>query len=152
MPMTAEPHTIDRPAPRPEPHAAPLRMPFDLVQILADVHEILSVPASEREVGLLFDLPDRMPAELIGNPAELRGALLQLVGCALRLSRAGEVRVRVQDDEPTRLPRRLRFSVYASAPACAEPEQNRSAVASSVPVDRFRFTAEFQFPSDLPPP
>ena len=85
--------------------------PFDPAAVLNRVINLLSVTASNKNLGLRLDMVEALPCELIGDAQRLQQILVNLIGNALKFTAEGEVRVRV-----LRLPTdgesvRLRFEI-----------------------------------------
>ncbi|MCC6490957.1 MAG: response regulator, partial [Candidatus Hydrogenedentes bacterium] len=84
---------------------------FDLAGLLEDLMATLAVRAQEKSLGLLCALDEGVPSLLKGDPGRLRQILNNLIGNAIKFTRAGEVVLRISketEDEDAVL---LRFSV-----------------------------------------
>lgn len=83
--------------------------PFDLTAAVDDSVSLLAHQAETHEVALVVDVDPACPAWVRGDVTRLRQVLVNLVGNAVKFTRAGEVLVRVAP-EPGR-PGALRFAV-----------------------------------------
>ncbi len=84
-------------------------VPFSLTEIVHDALQLLSGQAEQRGIALHYQLPEALPAWVIGDPNRLRQVLLNLMGNALKFTERGSVSLDLavlgQDD------RQLRFSI-----------------------------------------
>ena len=69
---------------------------FDLDQVMANIAGQLADRAEEKGLELLFDVDDRIPAGLIGDPLRIGQILLHYVGNALKFTEHGEIVVGVK--------------------------------------------------------
>ncbi|QGQ20470.1 response regulator [Cellulomonas sp. JZ18] len=83
--------------------------PFDLTAAVEDSVSLLAHQAETQQVALVVDVDPACPAWVRGDVTRLRQVLVNLVGNAVKFTRAGEVLVRVAP-EPQR-PGALRFAV-----------------------------------------
>ncbi|MCX6632989.1 MAG: ATP-binding protein, partial [Candidatus Solibacter sp.] len=72
------------------------RYPFDLCEIIEDVHDLLASNAGEKEIGLLLEYPTGTPRKLIGDGARIRQVITNLVGNAIKFTSRGHVLVSVE--------------------------------------------------------
>ena len=68
-------------------------IPFDLKQVLCDVHQLLESTAKAKGIRLLFDYPERMPTHFTGDPMRVRQVVLNLVGNAIKFTEKGQVKL-----------------------------------------------------------
>jgi len=73
-------------------------IPFRLRDAIRDTLRPLVAKAHQKSIELTFDVPDRLPDALIGDPGRLRQVLLNLVGNAIKFTDKGEVVVRADLD------------------------------------------------------
>ncbi len=85
--------------------------PFDLLECLRGVHDLLVEKAAFKGVHLSVLLEPDVPMELRGDSGRLRQVLLNLVGNAIKFTQAGSVTVRVEIEELTTADIVLRFLV-----------------------------------------
>ena len=84
---------------------------FDLASLLDDFAATLAVRAHEKGLELLCGADPNVPTRLCGDPGRLRQILTNLVGNAVKFTRAGEVAVHVRLVEAQGNDVLLRFSV-----------------------------------------
>ncbi|MDF1613679.1 ATP-binding protein [Desulfurivibrio dismutans] len=85
--------------------------PFDLIEILTEVGNILSVRAREKEVELLFAVDSSVPRLLLGDSLRLGQVLTNLAGNAIKFTERGEVTIAVNVADPTSDPLELIIKV-----------------------------------------
>ena len=61
----------------------------------------VSMRAHEKGLEVVYEVPDEVPANLIGDPGRLRQILLNLVGNSIKFTAHGEVAVRIALEETT---------------------------------------------------
>lgn len=74
--------------------------PFDLVQVLDHMVNLIGLRAQDKGVELLLHLPGDVPTALIGDPARLGQVLVNLGNNAVKFTDEGEVIVRVERVAP----------------------------------------------------
>jgi len=70
-------------------------IPFDVHEILKNVHALFSYKAEEKNIDLRFDTDAAVPQRLLGDPLRLQQILSNLVGNAMKFTDAGEVHVSI---------------------------------------------------------
>jgi two-component system, sensor histidine kinase RpfC len=68
-------------------------VPFDLKQVLDDVHLLLKSTAEGKGVDLIFQYPDEAHSHFQGDPTRVRQIVLNLVGNAIKFTDNGQVRL-----------------------------------------------------------
>ncbi len=68
---------------------------FDLPELVRDVVKMMAVPARQKQLELVCDLPPGLPSMVCGDPARLRQVLFNLLGNAIKFTPAGEVVIEV---------------------------------------------------------
>jgi CheY-like chemotaxis protein len=92
------------------------RVPFDLYHVCDEVQRVLRPRAQSGDSRVRFDYAEKAPRHLVGDPGRIRQVLLNVVGNALKLSRANSVgltvecvshdaesarmRIRIEDSDP----------------------------------------------------
>jgi signal transduction histidine kinase/ligand-binding sensor domain-containing protein/ActR/RegA family two-component response regulator len=71
------------------------RVPFDVRRTLDEVRDLFSVKATEQRLEFSITCEPDVPAQLLGDPLRLSQVLINLVGNALKFTRAGFVRVNI---------------------------------------------------------
>lgn len=71
------------------------RTPFDIHEILENVHVLFSYKAEEKNIDLHFETDSTIPQWLLGDPLRLQQILSNLVGNAMKFTDVGEVRVSI---------------------------------------------------------
>jgi two-component system sensor histidine kinase RpfC len=69
-------------------------VPFDLRQVLGDVHMLLRSTAESKGIELVFDYPDEAPSGFRGDPTRMRQLAFNLVGNAIKFTNEGRVTLR----------------------------------------------------------
>ncbi|TAJ53155.1 MAG: response regulator [Nevskiaceae bacterium] len=87
------------------------RAEFDLNHVLDDLASLTSLRAAEKSLELCFELSPQLPIRLIGDPLRLGQVLVNLTSNAIKFSHAGEVRLRISEQERRGTQLRLRFEV-----------------------------------------
>eukprot|EP01112_Ceratiomyxa_fruticulosa_P014164 TRINITY_DN4037_c0_g1_i3.p1 TRINITY_DN4037_c0_g1~~TRINITY_DN4037_c0_g1_i3.p1 ORF type:complete len:1087 (-),score=230.37 TRINITY_DN4037_c0_g1_i3:90-3350(-) len=64
---------------------------FNVEQIMEAVGELMSSLAQEKGLGLYFDVDEKIPIRVIGDPEKLHQILLNLVGNAIKFTEKGEI-------------------------------------------------------------
>jgi two-component system sensor histidine kinase RpfC len=67
--------------------------PFNLREVLGDVHQLLSTNTVGRSLKFTFDYEDGAPRNFLGDPTRIRQIVFNLVGNALKFTLEGEVRL-----------------------------------------------------------
>ena len=68
---------------------------FDIRQIVTDIVVLHSLKAEQQGVSLIQVMDDKVPGSLMGDPTRLRQVIVNLVSNALKFTREGEVKIRV---------------------------------------------------------
>lgn len=86
-------------------------LPYDLLECLRGIHDLLVEKAAFKGVHLAFLLESDVRNELLGDSGRLRQVLLNLVGNAIKFTDAGSVTVRIETHELSVSDVVLRFTV-----------------------------------------
>ncbi len=70
-------------------------IPFDLVELLEDLAELLSVRAQERGLEIVVHVTPGTPRCVVGDPVRLRQVVLNLVGNAIKFTERGSVTIQL---------------------------------------------------------
>jgi signal transduction histidine kinase/CheY-like chemotaxis protein/HPt (histidine-containing phosphotransfer) domain-containing protein len=100
-------------------------VPFDLEKVLADVSNVASFKAQEKNLEMLFSLPPSVPTGLVGDPLRLNQIILNLVGNAVKFTTQGEVVVRVSEVERSESAITLRLEVTDTGIGMTEEQAAR---------------------------
>jgi len=87
------------------------RVEFDLRETLEDSMKSLALRAAEKQLELACQIPEDVPACLMGDPARLRQVIVNLAGNAIKFTDRGEVVLRVEAQTRTEKDIFLRFTV-----------------------------------------
>jgi len=86
--------------------------PFDLCEVIEEVHDLLAAGARQKNIDLLLDYRMETPRKFIGDGARIRQVVTNLVGNAIKFTSGGRIVVSVdsarQDTESPRLRIRVR--------------------------------------------
>ncbi len=85
--------------------------PFALDEILKNIHNILALKAAEKDLQLIFDIGDNIPAYLIGDSLRLGQVLINLTSNAIKFTEKGGVMVSVETIDRTEKTVALKFLV-----------------------------------------
>jgi len=88
-----------------------LSVPFALRSLLDGIVTTMNVPAVEMGLQLRVNLPDGLPSMFIGDDLRLRQILLNLVGNAIKFTRAGSVTIGVSRESGENTDALLHFTV-----------------------------------------
>ncbi len=67
------------------------RTPFNIHDVIDQTCDVVAAQASKKGLDLVCDVPEDLPAAVIGDPARLRQVLLNLVGNAVKFTTQGSV-------------------------------------------------------------
>jgi len=84
---------------------------FDLTEVIDKVLQMLAMRADEQGLELVCHIAPDVPTFLIGDPTRLTQIFINLIGNALKFTEEGSVVVLVTNDEASRTPGTIRFSV-----------------------------------------
>ena len=74
-------------------------MVFSPEELMGETMKVLAFRAHEKNLELVYDLADDVPATLFGDPFRLRQVLTNLVGNAVKFTERGEVSITVQQEQ-----------------------------------------------------
>jgi signal transduction histidine kinase/DNA-binding response OmpR family regulator len=104
-------------------------IPFDLVDLVEKVFEVMSVRAHARKLELTWRIAPGTPTLLRGDPHRIRQILLNLLGNALKFTEDGEVVLHVERDPAGDREGALLFSVCDTG--IGIPEEKQEAIFCS---------------------
>ena len=100
-------------------------VPFDLEQVLGDVHQLLGPTAGDKGIEVVFDYPVDAPRRVCGDPTRVRQIAFNLLGNAIKFTIEGTVklscRVREKGD-------RLAVTLAVSDTGVGIPEERLGAI------------------------
>jgi PAS domain S-box-containing protein len=99
--------------------------PFRLHTTLEEATKTLAVRAEQKGLALHCELPDTIPAALVGDPLRLRQILANLVGNAVKFTEQGHVAVRVRVASETDEEVVLEFAVEDTGMGIAPEDRER---------------------------
>ena len=83
--------------------------PFDLRSCVEDTFDLVSVKAAEKDLELVYQMEDDIPAIIEGDSLRLRQVLTNLLGNAVKFTGAGDISVRIKMSRPMPLPEQEEF-------------------------------------------
>lgn len=98
--------------------------PFDPVQMVEDVCELLAPRAHEKGIELASFVAAGVPAEIQGDAGRLRQVLVNLVGNAIKFTEKGGVAVTLETAPPDQ-PAELKFRVTDTGPGMSNADAAR---------------------------
>jgi CheY-like chemotaxis protein len=85
--------------------------PFDLCQIIEEVHDLLAAGASHKNIDLLLEYPAETPRKFVGDGAKIRQVVTNLVGNAIKFTSNGHILVSVDGGSRDAVNPRMRVAV-----------------------------------------
>ena len=98
---------------------------FNLSEIVGDAMKTMAVSAHKKGLELAVDIGTEVPQNLVGDSARLRQVVLNLVGNAVKFSKAGEIVLKVAVEEQQQEQVTLQFSVRDTGIGIAPETQAR---------------------------
>ena len=95
---------------------------YSPVELLEDVHSILSVRASERGIDLVLDYQTPIPRMIYSDPKRLKQILVNLIGNGIKFTPRGEVRVVISHDAQSQV---LQFCIRDTGIGMSDQQQQR---------------------------
>ncbi len=89
-------------------------VPFQLLDVLSQVADMFSQKAAEKDIELIVGASSDVHGWLVGDPLRLGQILVNLMGNAIKFTREGHIRVKVEVAERMEGRIRLRFAVEDS--------------------------------------
>jgi len=74
-------------------------IPFNLEEIIMSLSNFFSIKTEEKHLELLFDIDERVPYELLGDPLRLNQVLINLINNAIKFTEKGEVVIKIYLNE-----------------------------------------------------
>eukprot|EP00913_Durusdinium_trenchii_P028383 g26611.t1 len=93
---------------------------FSPVRLIEEVRSIMEVRASEQNLTLVVDYDGKLPATIESDPKRLKQILINLVGNAIKFTKAGGVKMAVGIDDD-----RLQFHVIDTGIGMSKTQQQR---------------------------
>ncbi len=86
------------------------QLPFNLIEVLQEVHELLIQNAQTKGLKLTLDLCPDLPHRVQGDPLRLKQILINLLGNAIKFSERGNISIQLRCPDPNQ-PDKLHFIV-----------------------------------------
>ena len=99
--------------------------PFDLLELLNDIHSMGSVKASERGISLSIDCPDHIPRWRRGDGLRITQVLTNLMSNAIKFTHQGSVTLRVRSLRAPQGLSPLRFEVVDTGIGIPKDKQEK---------------------------
>lgn len=97
------------------------RQPFSVRRMVEDIADMMLAQTRAKDLSLVVEIADDLPATVIGDPVRLRQILINLVSNAIKFTPSGKVTVSLHPDRDN--PRRLRFEVRDTGVGIAADKQ-----------------------------
>jgi len=101
-------------------------VPFCMRDVAENALRTVALPAHQKGLELLCDIPPEVPAWFVGDPVRLRQIIVNLLGNAVKFTNAGEVALEIRLEERTGEQARLRFTVRDTG--IGVPEDKRESI------------------------
>jgi two-component system, sensor histidine kinase and response regulator len=98
---------------------------FDLYELMDHLADSLALRAHRKDLELIFDVTQRTPVKLVGDPMRLRQVCANLLVNAIKFTEKGQVLMRVDTDPSSHEAGMLRFCVADTGPGIAPEDQKR---------------------------
>ncbi|QIZ77688.1 hybrid sensor histidine kinase/response regulator [Ferrimonas lipolytica] len=99
------------------------KIPFQLDSVMANLGNLISLKAEEKDLEFLFDIAPEVPQSLIGDPLRLGQVLINLANNAVKFTEQGHVVVRVRCPNSGSDTAQLSFSVEDSGIGMSAEQQ-----------------------------
>ncbi len=86
-------------------------IPFNIYDLVRDVHESLSLKANEKNISFKIDMARNVAKVMIGDPVRVKQILMNLASNAINFTWKGEVKIHVIREKLTKTDVYLRFDV-----------------------------------------
>ncbi len=86
-------------------------IPFDLQVAVKEVTDLLTPPAQQKGLDLIFRYAPEAPCRFLGDPGRIRQVLINLVGNAIKFTNQGHVLINIDCEAITNGKAFLRFSI-----------------------------------------
>jgi hypothetical protein len=96
--------------------------PFKINHLMEDIHDLYSIPASEKGIELRFDIDPAIPEVMMGDFYKLRQVLFNLVGNSIKFTQQGFVEVQVKLNQSEELSVRVTMMVRDSGIGISEKD------------------------------
>jgi signal transduction histidine kinase/ActR/RegA family two-component response regulator len=93
---------------------------IDIPQLLKHVVDIATVRAGRTGIAFTYHLASELPTQVRGDQRALRQILLNLLGNAMKFTKAGEVQFRVTGTRPSTTQCELQFEIRDTGPGIAQ--------------------------------
>ncbi len=70
-------------------------IPFSLRKLCRDVNDVFALKAKAKKLEMLFDLDDRIPKDVVGDPLRLKQVLINLIDNGIKFTDSGSVSMQV---------------------------------------------------------
>jgi len=84
---------------------------FNLEEVVDKVVEMLTMQANDKGLEFASHIDPAVPIHLVGDPVRLTQILINLLGNALKFTEQGSVTLQVSNDDHSRMPGTIRFTV-----------------------------------------
>lgn len=100
------------------------KIPFQPQKILEEVHTLLKLKASEKNLAFNYFVDEDCPKNLIGDPFRLKQILFNLVGNALKFTESGSVFITCKSRKAFSSPKRVILSIEVKDTGVGISKQN----------------------------
>ena len=84
---------------------------FNLRNMMDDVMQFLALNAHEKEIEIVYEIGEKVPSFVIGDPGRIRQIMTNLVGNAIKFTEKGVIHIKAQSLKETKKDALIEFSI-----------------------------------------
>jgi PAS domain S-box-containing protein len=97
---------------------------FNIPQLVKDIKKSMQYRAEEKSIQLRYDIDEKIPTHLYGDPARLNQILINLVGNAIKFTEKGQVTISLKLVSESKQAAKLLFTVADTGIGIASSDQS----------------------------